>query len=357
MSDTFCVLPWFGREINWKGTNTHCCLLPHDYNIEKIRSAMLRGEKPAECQKCWHLESNGVKSDRQVKNSTLDWVMDKDLQFIKQDAEDGNTDILMLKLLTSYTCNATCVSCNSHSSSSWHQLDKKIFNIATEKKYKFVDIDAVKQDVDFKNLKMLSLIGGEPLYEKKNFEVLEYLLDLGNDTVFLSMVTNGSVSLTSHQKRILSKFKNVNFSVSIDGTEKVFEYVRYPLKWDKLLDNLTFFREVSDNISSNYTISNLNIIYHNQTVDWFNKENIVFSNNIIYNPSWLRPNALPTNVINYLEESLSTIDYNTFVGQVNEEHRQRLFDQFLVEIKKQDAAKGISLKDYLPELAQLINWS
>lgn len=356
MSDTFCVLPWFGREINWSGISTHCCLLPRNYDIENIKSTMLRGEKPVECQKCWHLESNGLKSDRQVKNSTLDWVLDKDLQFIIEDAKQDNNEILMLKLLTSYTCNATCVSCNSGSSSSWAQLDKKMFKIVPEKKYKFVDLDAVKQQVDFKNLKMLSLIGGEPLYEKKNFELLEHILDLGNDTVFLSMVTNGSVALTSRQKTVLSKFKNINFSVSIDGIEDVFEYVRYPLKWDELLENLKFFREVSKNVSSNYTISNLNVIYHNQTVDWFNSENINFSNNMIYQPIWLQPRALPNNVIQHLKSTLNSVDYNTFIGEYDSELSQKLFEQFVIEIKRQDAAKGINLKDYLPELAQMIKW-
>lgn len=357
MTDTFCVLPWYGREINWNGGNTHCCLLPQNYDVEKIKSTMLRGEKPVECQKCWNLEDHGLKSDRQVKNSTLDWVLNRDLKFIVEDAKQNDNKILMLKLLTSYTCNATCVSCNSYASSSWQQLDKKMFGIVSDKKYKFVDLEAVKQQVDFKNLKMLSLIGGEPLYEKKNFDLLEHILELGNDTVFLSMVTNGSVALTSRQKNILSKFKNINFSVSIDGTENVFEYVRYPLKWDELITNLKFFREVSDNVSSNYTISNLNIIYHNNTVDWFNNNNIVFSNNMIYEPNWLQPKALPKNVIQHLKSTLNNVDYNTFIGEYNSELSQPLFEQFKTEIKRQDTAKGINLKDYLPELAQMINWT
>lgn len=355
--DTFCVLPWFGREISWDRNNTHCCLLPKTYNIENIKSAMLRGERPVECQKCWHLESNGQKSDRQVKNSTLDWVLDRNIELIKNDAEQGNSEILILKLFTSYTCNATCVSCNSDASSSWYQLDKKIFSIVPEKKYKFVDIDEVTKEVNFKNLKMLSLIGGEPLYEKKNFDFLEHMLELGNDTVFLSIVTNGSVTMSDRQKTILSKFKNLNFSLSIDGTEKVFEYLRYPLKWDVLLDNLKFFKEISDNISSNYTISNLNVIYHNETVSWFNRENINFSNSIIYNPSWLQPNALPTNVIDHLKSILSPSDYGALVGNNNEDARLQRFAQFLVKIKQQDTAKGVNLKDYLPELAEMINWS
>lgn len=318
---------------------------------------MIQGERPIECQKCWDLEDNGIKSDRQVKNAELDWYMDRDLEFVKQDAVSGKNNILMLKLFTSYICNATCVSCNEHFSSSWHQLNKKTFNIAPEKKYKFVDVDSVKQHVNFKELVSLSLLGGEPLYEKKNFDLLEHMIDIGNDKVFISIVTNGSVSLSDRQKNILSKFKNLNFSVSIDGTEKVFEYLRYPLKWDQLTKNISFFRGLTDNISSNYTISNLNILYHNDTVNWFNQQKLVFSNSPVYYPSWLQPRALSLEIKNYLKTVLCETDYNMFIGNSHCDQDQQNFETFLKEIKKQDAAKHISINNYLPELAQMINWS
>lgn len=357
MNDTFCVLPWFGKEINRSGIDTPCCLLPRNHSIEDIKASMLRGEKPVECQKCWHLESSGIKSDRQVKNAELDWYMDRDLEFIKQDAIDGKSNTLMLKIFTSYTCNATCVSCHEHASSSWHQLNNKTFNILPKKKYKSVDINAVGEQVNLKELVSLSLLGGEPLYEKKNFDLLERMLEIGNDKVFISIVTNGSVSMTDRQKGILSKFKNLNFSVSIDGTEKVFEYLRYPLKWSSLNENLQFFRTLTDKVSANYTISNLNILYHNDTVNWFNQQNIIFSNSLVYNPSWLQTRALPVDIKNYLKKTLTESDYNVFIGNDHSDSDQTNFETFLNEIKKQDAAKGINLKDYLPELAQMINWS
>lgn len=348
--NTFCVLPWFGREINWKQNETHCCLLPQRYDIEKIKKEMLAGEKPVECQKCWDLESQGLQSDRQLKNSALDWYWDRDLQFIKQDAEHGKNSIIMLKLLTSYTCNATCVSCNSDSSSSWSQLNHRINPAIPIQRSTFVDVNLVKQKVNFSELKMLSLIGGEPLYEKKNFELLEHLLELGNDTVFLSMVTNGSVTLSDYQKKILSKFKNLNFCLSIDGTGPVFEYLRFPLKWQDLLDNLKFFREVTDNVSANYTLSNLNILYHNQTVEWFNQNQIPYSNNPIYRPTWLQPRALPQSVKQHLKEILSTVDFNTYIGSIHTDQDQLNWEECMKQLAQQDNAKGISWQEYLPDL-------
>jgi hypothetical protein len=67
--------------------------------------------------------------------------------------------------------------------------------------------------------------------------------------------------------------------------------------------------------------------------------------------------VLPLNVREYLKNTLNTIDYDTFIGSPNEEFCKTMFDKFLIEIKKQDTAKEINLKDYLPELAQMINWT
>lgn len=353
--DTFCVLPWVGREINWDNQDTHCCLLPKNYNIDQIKLDLLAGVKTSACQKCWNLEEHGLKSDRQVKNSGLDFYWDRDLESIRQDAVNENlNDILMLKLITSYTCNATCISCNASASSSWAQLNRRDNPEIQLDSYKFIDIDKIKTKVDFKKLKMLSLIGGEPLYEKKNFDLLEHLVELGNTNVFLSMVTNGSVKLTPRQKQVLSKFKNINFSISIDGIESVFEYMRYPLKWTDLNNNLTFFRELTDNISSNYTLSNLNILYHNETIEWFDKNNIVYSVNPIYGPSWLQPRALPVSIKKLLKLQLSAVDYNTFIGPVHTDQDQRNFQLMLEQSKKQDTSKKIHMKDYLPELHSML---
>ena len=72
-----------------------------------------------------------------------------------EDAEQDITPTRILKLTTSYTCNATCVSCGAGASSSWAQLDRQTDPTIPIKKYKFIDIEKIKQDVDFKELKML----------------------------------------------------------------------------------------------------------------------------------------------------------------------------------------------------------
>jgi sulfatase maturation enzyme AslB (radical SAM superfamily) len=353
--NNFCVLPWFGREINYDGKyDTHCCLLPQKYDIKRIQQDMLANKRPEECQRCWNLVDQGLTSDRQLKNAALDWYQDRDLQFIKKDAEQGMEKTLMLKLLTSYTCNATCVSCGSNNSSSWAKLDRKENPKLKIKKYQFIDLEKVYKEVDFSSLVTLTLLGGEPLYERKNFQVLEKLLELGNDRCFISMVTNGSVAISEDYKKILSKFKNLNFCVSIDGTGPVFEYLRYPLDWALLESNLKFFRKLTDLVSANYTLSNLNVLYHNETVTWFNNQKIEYANNPIYRPTWLQPRALPTHVKQHLKTVLNSVDYDMYIGDYHTNTDQSNFEEFLVQIKRQDQLKDISIKHYLPELCELI---
>lgn len=315
---------------------------------------MLKDKRPQECQRCWNLEDQGLTSDRQLKNAALDWYWDRDLQFIKKDAEQGMEKILMLKLMTSYTCNATCVSCGSGASSSWSQLEQKGNPKFQIEKYQFIDLEKVYKEVDFSSLVTLTLLGGEPLYERKNFQILEKLLELGNSQCYISMVTNGSVAISENYKKILSKFKNLNFCISIDGTGPVFEYVRCPLKWALLESNLKFFRELTDLVSANYTLSNLNVLYHNETVTWFNNQKMQYANNPIYRPDWLQPRALPTHVKQHLKTVLNPADYKMYIGDCHTDTDQNNFEEFLVQIKRQDQLKNISIKNYLPTLYQLI---
>jgi hypothetical protein len=70
------------------------------------------------------------------------------------------------------------------------------------------------EKINWKDIKQLSFVGGEPLLEKLNFEILQRLIESHNTNCFISVVTNGSCELTSTQFQILSKFKNLNICLT-----------------------------------------------------------------------------------------------------------------------------------------------
>ena len=87
--DTFCVLPWYSREISGK-TPVACCLLPDNHNIELIKIDLLNGVRNTSCSKCWDIEDIGNTSRRQQENIFLDYKLDRDLSRIKADCETNN---------------------------------------------------------------------------------------------------------------------------------------------------------------------------------------------------------------------------------------------------------------------------
>jgi MoaA/NifB/PqqE/SkfB family radical SAM enzyme len=299
MNDYFCVLPFFGAEFTPSGFTTPCCLVPTNTDIKQLQTEMLAGQRPTACQKCWKLEDQGLTSNRQIKNSTFDLHKNRDLRYIEEDCQNGKFNSQIIQLYTSNLCNSTCVTCGPQVSTAW----------ATLKKVKTFDIidQTILDSLVYKDFVILTFVGGEPFYENRNFEILQKLIDVDNTDCYISFVTNGSTNISDKQINILKQFKNLNICLSIDGVGPVFEYLRYPLSWDKLLENIKLYRGLGINLSVSYTISNLNVLYHEETVAWFDSENLVYNYNPINNPEYFAPAVLPAPLDLHLRVSRTTV--------------------------------------------------
>ena len=343
MNDYFCVMPFFGAEYTVRPECVPCCLLDlSTQNIESVKQQMLEKKRPAACKKCWTLEDNGNESDRQLKNKAFDFYSDTDINIIEENCSKQNYSKKIIKLYTSNLCNSTCFTCIPEASSAWGALEKK--QIPLKK------VSTSKLDFNCADITMLSFVGGEPLYEKTNFEILLKLINQGNDSCFISFVTNGSVELNDQQIEVLSKFKNLNICLSIDGIESRFEYMRFPLKWDKLISNIKLFRQINSNVSASYTISNLNLFYYTETVNWFKEQAIPHNHNLVSHPIYLNPGNLAE------EQKLRILENNpTHINTITEffkngTYSTDLYKKFIQEIQRQDQLKKININNYMPEL-------
>jgi hypothetical protein len=345
---TFCVLPFFGLELP---SRSPCCLLPEDYNLDQIKADMLVGRRSGACKKCWNLEDHGVKSDRQIRNETLDFHFDKDLGGLFEMAQQGTSCTVHYEIDSSNVCNSTCVTCDSSASSLWGDLLRR--NGQPAKKNWTIKTETFLPDIDFSRARFIGFRGGEPLLSTTNFEILQRLIDHNNTDCFINFTTNGSVKLTVAQKEILGKFSHVNMCFSIDGIGPVFEYLRYPSKWNTILDNIDYCRQHNITISASYTVSNLNVLYHDQTCAWFRDNQIRFIINPVYHPTYFRPGALPQTVKNQILSNQHSLDLAGFLGQHSSKDELD-YKQFCQQIHLQDTWKNIQLQDYLPELANLL---
>lgn len=346
---TFCVLPFYAMEYP---THTPCCLMSKVETLEQIQQQMLSEQRPKSCKKCWKLEDAGLKSDRLIKNETLDHFSNIDLEQLITQSRLGKNEIIHYKIDTSNTCNAACITCNGSSSSTWNKLQHKN-NYLTRKNWKILPNRTVDW-INYSSAKSLSFRGGEPFLSDTNFYILEQLIEHNNTDCFVSFVTNGSFSLNARQKEILAKFKNLNFCFSIDGVGPVFEYLRWPLKWVDIENNISWCQTNNVKASVSYTLSNMNLLYHATTTQWFDDQNMDYLINPVYYPRHFRPESLPDTVKQHLSQRS---DSDVLVPWLTHSPGdEKYYKQFQIEIAKQDSMKNIDIKDYLPELVELLKW-
>jgi len=343
MNNYFCVLPFFSYETSQNGPeNIYCCRLLPGTKIDQVQQSILQQERSPACATCWKLEDNQSPSERQLHNSAFDYYADQDIERIEQDVRDGKYQTKIVKLSTSNLCNGTCVTCNRGSSSAWAALENQPID--------YVKImNSTLGDIDWAEITQLSLVGGEPLLEKKNFQILQNLIDQNNTDCFVSIVTNGSVELSRSQLAVLSKFSNLNICLSIDGIEKSFEYMRWPLQWNTLTKNINIFKRQARYVSVSCMISNLNIMYFDQLINFFNEQNINYLCKQIESPRYFAPGNLPDDYKQLVLERNHSKLVQGFLqcGQYSSE----LFQRCWTEIDRQDSLKKISINDYLPEFA------
>jgi sulfatase maturation enzyme AslB (radical SAM superfamily) len=342
MNNYFCVLPFFAYETE-QGTdkNIYCCRLAPGTNIADVQDSIKNKQRSPNCNLCWQLEDQGLPSERQIHNRTFDHYADRDLELIEQDAVTQGHSARIIKLNTSNLCNGTCITCGSGASTAWAKLEK----IPIE----YQAMQTSKLNLDLQNIIQLSFVGGEPLLERQNFDVLQRLIQLGNTNCFVSIVTNGSIQLNQAQLDILASFPNLNICLSIDGVGPQFEYIRWPLKWSQLQHNIIQFKKIAQHISVSCMISNLNVFYYTELVEFFQLHDIAYLCKQIEFPPYFAPGNLPDQ---FKQQVLArNSKYHDQVSAFLNLGRNDLSEKFWQEIDRQDQLKGISIQDYLPELA------
>ena len=230
------------------------------------------------CQVCQYQEDAGQHSFRQASFDII-----PDVDHTKPVALDINLDL---------TCNAACVICGPDYSSTWSKQmsNNNVIHIKANYDYQ-PSLDHILNSLDLFNLSRVKFFGGEPLLTDSHLQVLRKIPN--PQEVELWYTTNASVVPTQEIFDIWSAFKLVYVEASIDGIDSQFDYLRWPLPWNKIQDNLFKMRsEGPTNIlfRINHTLNPLNVYYYNRLEQWvadqfaYNKVGDPVEINI--HPSW-----------------------------------------------------------------------
>lgn len=294
-----CVLFNSGVTITTNGSVKPCCIyrtttplnpltLADDWKSEfEFKSKQMETDWIPECVQCQSAEANGDISDRIDANELLD-----------------GTEYEIWDLKLNNTCNLSCRMCNSHSSSTFAQNIKlnsnekwaKEFTEQANGKMWFRDnnMNTILDKIVY--AKRIKFTGGEPFLIPQVKIILDHLIKENvAQNIILSFISNGTQDIKKWMP-ILSKFKRIYMTVSIDAIEDRFEYIRAGAKWEEVKSNVEHLAKLHCHdfevkISILPSILNYNNI--NEVVEWSDSLNLPYhiSNPVMY-PAFMSPSAI-----------------------------------------------------------------
>jgi len=244
----FCYAPWTNLHINPQGDYKLCCAgqvslgdlrktsindVLNSPKITKIKQSIIENQYHRNCEICVNQEKHSDSSER-------DWYNDIAQNQPIELENVNDTHLQNLDIRWSNTCNLSCVYCGQDASSQWAALKK----LPQER----IDYSNTMPDIlkfiesNKKTLKNLALLGGEPLLQKEN----EQLLDVIDKDLHINVITNLSVPLENNKivKKLLEK-NNVVWDISFETINEKFEYVRHGGSWELMTKNIRYLQEVA----------------------------------------------------------------------------------------------------------------
>lgn len=339
--------------------------------MNQLRQNIINGKRDSACKVCWQAEDRGIKSFR---------------QFMKADEIIFEPVLKEIDISISNVCNLACRMCvptNSNLLQKDHKffvdngLEKEIV-LATNGRWfssypydgsKSVQWQWIVHNID--QITTLKMSGGEPFYDKKVLELLELCVEKGlAENICLEFHTN-TTCFDDKLISLLKKFKNKH-TFSIDGVDKVYEYIRYPAKFEQLdkslklyIDNIVNRTEI---IHINFVVSALNlfnVIDFLNYVDNLDTKYHVFFSEVFPNTRGIGIRHLDYNLLDqahkmvidnfdrFEKESVSRLE------QVIRNAKDKCMPSknlLLKEINLFDASRNQSYKDFLsPEIKQWLD--
>ena len=267
---------------------------------------------------------------------------------------------------TGTLCNLQCRSCSLYCSSSWKDENSKLPTIiqsaeepGTNSGFYVPTITDFSQE-DFSELKQVNLLGGEPLYGRQSFNILEKVYNEAGENCVIHFTTNGTFAIDPAAFPWLHKFKSVNINISIDAVGAEAEFIRTGCQWDKVdknVRNLLSSGIITGQVKCSPTYSIMNIFSVSKLHNWINEISILKNTyvNFVTDPSYLSYSVLTDQekelAAAKLTDSLGSFIIPRILSSTHAPDDRVKFFKFMEHTKQYH---NMDWKDYLPELYTLM---
>jgi hypothetical protein len=301
------------------------------------------------CNECKFRESKGIYSPR------LQSFERREFKSIT-----GNEKV-SIEIQIDKDCNAACLICGPHNSTTWEKYNNKIKNIpvndiSDHKKETMDFIRSVYKSVDFSEIKEVLFLGGEPLRTHSHLRLVKLIPNPSNTV--LRYTTNGSIRPDDKTLEMWAKFKAVDVQFSIDGIGEHFNYLRWPLQWHQVEENIKFVRDLNlPNVritTFSYTTTPLSLFYHDRYVEW--AKTLFADGEGKFSKSWqprgdtpMSLSATPSNLQQAIREKYGA-DHS--ITKLLEPFNQKNHDRFLSYLDKHDEHRKLNWRETFPEIVE-----
>jgi organic radical activating enzyme len=431
-SETFCFYPFLELSTNPAGHVKPCCyyadtlkpeldskvddqfVLSNDNTFEEvwnsnslkdIRVKMYNGEKLSPCEICYrdgvasmrHRSVNEYKNNREVLSRVNDTLK-----------KNGHSDKTpkRLELKPNNLCNLKCVMCNSYDSS---QIAKELKALAkthggievttgrfekisdkpgiTENNANFEGIDVPDWSDNLEiwqsfcrileGVDTLSFAGGEPPLMPWVHKALKRAIDTGVSKNISVYVASNFTNIHSSFLEYMPHFKKFELIASIDGTEKVQEYCRFPSNWESVSNNFIKAKSFTENpnikLVTNITVNVLNVLNLTDLLYWIEERSQEYpyyrewpyNLNVLSFPTGQHVSSLSDDnkklaiqrLEDYKQNSLILKEFpdlthkiDLVIKEINQSRNELELEKFKYRMSVLDNHRKVNYKDFIPEL-------
>ena len=230
---------------------------------QQVRESMLRGEYHPTCHECKKREDLGLRNDRDVydewyRNSSVDLPEPATVMPEPYWADIRPSNLCNLKCRMCYPDNSTEVA------REYEDLGLAVAKELTQRKHYELPV--------FDSVVNLKLLGGEPTLQTEIEAQLKQLVK--QEHSYLNITTNASnITQFKQWETLFKQIAQVNFNISVDGTEEYYEYIRTPARWDRFENAVDYLNnnqlaKYNTVIGFNFCLQAWNFTDYFRTIQW-----------------------------------------------------------------------------------------